>query len=70
MKHQLNWLDNEEIRFRADDEDIEAYTFEYINALTKQEIMDFIQNCNEDDLKSMIGLFLAEKIRVDITMEE
>jgi hypothetical protein len=69
MTHEF--FSNPEIsKFRADEEDVNAYIQLIINKTDKSEILTWISHLSEDDLHSLIIPYIAEKMTVELTEKE
>lgn len=57
-------------RFRANDEDVNAYVYGIIQKTDKQEILSWINHLSEHDLHSLIIPFITEKFTAELSEEE
>lgn len=49
-------------KFRADEEDVNAYVQSMIRNTNKQEILSWINHMSEHDLRLLISPYIAEKM--------
>jgi cell fate (sporulation/competence/biofilm development) regulator YmcA (YheA/YmcA/DUF963 family) len=57
-------------RFRADDEDVNAYVQSIIRNTNKQEILSWINHLSDHDLHSLITPYITEKMTEELAEEE
>lgn len=57
-------------RFRADEEDLNAYVQLIINKTDKDEILSWISHLSERDLHSLITPYIAEKMTAELAEKE
>ncbi|WP_156178250.1 hypothetical protein [Bacillus sp. SA1-12] len=69
MNHDL--IKHLEIRkFRADEEDVNAYVQSIIRNTDKQDILMWIQQLSDHDLHSLITPYLTEKMAEELAEKE
>lgn len=57
-------------RFRADEEDVNAYVQSIISKTDKKEILSWIHHLSEHDLHSLITPYITEKMTEELAEEE
>lgn len=69
MSHQI-FFNHDHSQFRADEEDVSAYIQSIIRHTNKQEILSWMKDLPEHELKSIIIPFITDKISKEIGEKE
>lgn len=57
-------------RFRANEEDVDAYVQSIVRKKDKQEILSWIHHLSENDLHSLITPYITEKMTEELANKE
>gem|GEM_PF-4653658 len=69
MNHQI-FFNHDHSQFRADEEDVSAYIQSIIRHTNKQEILSWMKDLPEHELKSIIIPFITDKMSKEIGEKE
>ncbi|WP_170008007.1 DUF6154 family protein [Bacillus fonticola] len=50
-------------KLTGDDEDIDALTFGVLQAMTRQDILELLEELSNEELKGLFGLYVMESLR-------
>jgi len=69
VNHQI-FFNHDHSQFRADEEDVSAYIQSIIRHTNKQEILSWMKDLPEHELKSIIIPFITDKMSKEIGEKE
>lgn len=69
VNHQI-FFNHDHSQFRADEEDVSAYIQSIIRHTNKQEILSWMKDLPEHELKSIIIPFITDKMSKEIGEQE
>ncbi|MBA2870465.1 methylmalonyl-CoA mutase cobalamin-binding subunit [Anoxybacillus calidus] len=56
-------------RLTGDEEDAEVIAISVLEELSRKDLLNLVKEMNDEELKSMVGLYLIESLRAKITEE-
>ncbi|MDQ0231132.1 hypothetical protein [Metabacillus malikii] len=57
-------------RFRADEEDVQAYVKSTINRMDKQEMLSWLNQLSSQELSDCVTAYLTDKLSVELGEKE